>query len=109
LLAGAVAQAKDADLLVAAVINRYHVDLVQQVLAATRNLPCATVSLASPYYISLLPQVEAYLCTYSYLDAAQQAAAAAVLGEADMPGQLPVSVPALYGVGHHVELGRPSR
>jgi beta-N-acetylhexosaminidase len=103
LVAQAQRLARDGDLLVAAVVNRYHVDITHQVLAATAKLPSAVVSFASPYYIKLLPEASAYVCTYSYLDTAQVAAAEGVLGAAAMPGALPVTIPGLYAYGHHLQ------
>ena len=60
------------------------------------------MSFASPYYLSTLPQVDAYVCTYSYLDDSQDAAAKALLGLAPMTGRLPVTIPGFYAYGHRV-------
>ncbi len=99
----AVAEAANADLLVAAVINRYHVEMVRQIAARLPHLPIALVSFASPYYLKSIPDVDAYVCTYSYLDAAQIAAAKAFLGITPMTGRLPVSIPGFYAYGHRVD------
>jgi beta-N-acetylhexosaminidase len=101
-VADAIDMARDADLLVMAVMNRYHVEMLKQVTKALPYLPVAVVSLASPYYILSVPDVEAYVCTYSYLDDAQNAAANAVLGRAAMPGRLPVTIPGMYPYGYRV-------
>ena len=92
-----------ADVWVAAVINRYHVDMVRSIRAATGSTPLALVSLASPYYLRQVPDAQAYVCTYSFLDAAQAAAAEAVLGRLSMTGRLPVSIPDFYAYGHRIE------
>jgi beta-N-acetylhexosaminidase len=89
--------------LVGAAVNRYHVDIVQSVASSVAHLPVALLSFASPYYLKYLPDVDAYVCTYSYLDSAQVAAAEAVLGHARMTGRLPISIPGFYAYGHRVE------
>jgi beta-N-acetylhexosaminidase len=98
----AVDLAYGADLLVVAAVNRYHLEMAREVLNEVPNLPVALVSFASPYYLSSLPQVDAYVCTYGYLEASQQAAADALLGLAPMTGRLPVSIPGFYAYGHRV-------
>lgn len=96
--------ANDADMLFIAVINRYHVDIAQQILKALTHVPTVVVSMASPYYLQLLPQIESYLCTYSYLDFAQQAAWDALLGNIDTRGYLPVTIPEVSPYGTHLPL-----
>ena len=98
-----ILDARDADLLVVAVINRYHVDMARRISNALPHLPVVLLSFASPYYLDELPNVDAYVCTYSYLDGAQEAAAEAVLGEITMHGRLPVSLPGFYPYGHRVD------
>ena len=108
-VAEAIDIARDADLLVMAVMNRYHVEMAKQVTKALPYLPVAIVSLASPYYITSVPDIDAYVCTYSYLDDAQTAAANAVLGRAPMLGKLPVTIPGMYPYGYRVpEPGEPT-
>jgi beta-N-acetylhexosaminidase len=102
-IAKAVDLAKTADLLVAAVVNRYHVEIVNHIVGVSRQTPAAVVSFASPYYLSSMPDIDAYMCTYSYLDVAQAAAADALLGKFPMTGRLPISIPGFYAYGHRVE------
>lgn len=102
-IAHLTALARDADVLVAAVVNRYHVEIVHSVQQQMAQLPIALLSFASPYYLKYLPEVDGYVCTYSYLDAAQVAAADAVLGHTRMTGRLPISIPGFYAYGHRVE------
>jgi beta-N-acetylhexosaminidase len=100
-----VALLQNADTFVAAVVNRYHLEIVGQVMKKLPKKPLALVSFASPYFLAEIPQADAYVCTYSYLDVAQNAAAEALLGEFRMTGRLPVSIPGYYPYGHHVEEG----
>lgn len=99
----ALNMSRDADLLVAALVNRYHVDMVSKIMQGSPHLPVAVASFASPYYLSSLDAVDAYVCTYSYLDQAQEAAADAMLGRFPMTGRLPISIPGYYAYGHRVE------
>ena len=95
--------ARDADLLVFGVVNRYHVEMARTITKESPYVPSAMISFASPYYLEAVPDVDAYVCTYSYLDVAQAAAARAVLGQAPMTGRLPISIPGYYAYGHRVE------
>ena len=97
------ALAAEADLVMAVVVNRYHVDMVRALKLAVPRTPLALLSFASPYYLRQVPQAEAYVCTYSFLDSAQNAAAEAVLGKQPMRGRLPVSIPGFYAFGHRIE------
>jgi len=94
--------AADADLFLVAAVNRTHVEMARAVLRLLPQMPVALVSFASPYYLSSLPEIDAYVCTYGYLDVSQLAAARAVLGQAPMFGRLPVSIPGFYAYGHRV-------
>ncbi len=102
-VARAVELGGHSDLLVIAVVNRYHVEMARQITAALPHLPVALVSFASPYYLTELPEVDAYVCTYSYLEMAQASAAEAVLGRTPMTGRLPISIPGFYPYGHRVD------
>jgi beta-N-acetylhexosaminidase len=99
----AVAEGQDADLFVFAAINRYHIEIAKTVTEALQQTPAALLSFASPYYLAYMPNVDAYVCTYSYLDGAQAAAAEAVLGQTPTTGRLPVSIPGFYPYGYRVE------
>jgi beta-N-acetylhexosaminidase len=92
--------ARRADILVASFANRYHLGMLKEVTARIPQLPVAAVSFGSPYYLSRIPDVDAYVCTYSYLDVAQRAAAEALLGRTPMGGKLPVTIPGFYAYGH---------
>lgn len=85
--------------IVAAVANRYHVDIVAAARAARPRVAFAVVSLASPYWFSEFADVEAFVCTYSTLPVAQRAAADVVMGERIPKGRLPVTLGPQAGVG----------
>ncbi len=84
-------------------VNRYHLAMAQRVMRALPITSTAMVSFASPYYLESVPDIDAYVCTYSYLDDAQRAAADALVGGYAMTGRLPVTIPGFYEYGHRVE------
>lgn len=99
----AVAAGRHAQVLVAAVSNRYHLETLLLVMRELPQLPVVLVSFASPYYLRYVPRAQAYVCTYSYLEDAQKAAAQALLGEFRMTGRLPVTIPGFYRYGHRLD------
>ena len=72
--------------------------LVNALLA--RQRPLIAVALRMPYDLAAYSTAPTYLCTYSILDPALEALAAALWGEHACPGRLPVAIPGLYPVGH---------
>jgi beta-N-acetylhexosaminidase len=68
--------------------------------------PVVTVSFGNPYLLQGMPQVPAYLAAYSIVPVSQRAAARALLGEIDINGHLPVSLPGLYPIGHGIRVAR---
>lgn len=95
-----VNEARRADALVMVAVNRYHIGMIREVTRQLPHVPVTVVSFASPYYLENLPNVDAYVCTYSYQRASQAAAARAILGGAPMTGRLPVTIPGYYRYGH---------
>lgn len=59
------------------------------------NLPAPVIILSfkNPYLLNLIPKARTYLNTYSYTDVSQTACLKALLGEIDISGRLPVSIP----------------
>lgn len=98
-----IAASRGADLMIFATINRYHLEMAKRVMKALPNVSAAMVSFASPYYLESVPDLDAYVCTYSYLDDAQRAAADALVGGQPMTGRLPVTIPGFYPFGHRAE------
>ncbi|MFE9643646.1 glycoside hydrolase family 3 protein [Streptomyces sp. NPDC006365] len=108
-IAQAVAAARDAD---AVVVGTYNVTatssqktLVGELLATGR--PVVAVAVRNPYDVAQLPEVQAYLATYSWTDVELRAAARVIAGRIEPAGRLPVPVqraddPAqvLYPIGH---------
>ncbi len=69
--------------------------------------PVILISFGSPYLLVHLPEMPAaYVCAYSWSDASRRAAVAALFGEVDVGGRLPVTLPGLYDYGHGIEIPR---
>ncbi|MBM3306294.1 MAG: glycoside hydrolase family 3 protein [Candidatus Aminicenantes bacterium] len=86
-----------------------HVELIKR-LAALENGPAvAVLSFGSPYFLRHFPEVDAYLCLYRNTPETQRIAPRALLGEIDIGGRLPVSIPGLYPAGHGIGLKGPAK
>ncbi|HWQ33891.1 MAG TPA: glycoside hydrolase family 3 N-terminal domain-containing protein [Blastocatellia bacterium] len=72
-----------------------------------RNLRLVVISFGNPYLLMALPQAKTYIAAYSPFPFSQRAAARALLGEIDVTGRLPVSLPGLHERGQGLELRRP--
>lgn len=75
----------------------------------TTRLPLLTISFGNPYLLNALPNSPSYLLAWSPFPVSQRAAAKAVLGEIEINGKLPVTLPGLYerGSGMKVERKQP--
>ena len=72
----------------------------------TSGKPVIWVALGSPYLLRAFPQADACVCTFSYSDVSQLAAARAISGEIAFSGKMPVSVPGLCKAGDGVQVPR---
>ena len=88
---------------VAAHLQRSHAELARAVLAAGR--PTITVALRTPWDLLAYPEARAHAATYGCLAPTTDALAAALFGESDFRGRLPVSLGDLYPRGHGLRLG----
>lgn len=57
------------------------------------------VAFGNPYVFKLAPQAGTYMCTFSYSDVSQIAAARALSGEIGISGTTPVSIPNYFEIG----------
>ncbi len=62
------------------------------------------ISFGNPYLLMNFPQLRTYLVAYGDMPSLQQAAARAVLGEIDITGKLPISLPGLYPRGSGIQM-----
>ncbi len=61
--------------------------------------PIVWIAFGNPYVLERFPEIETYLCTFSYSDVSQRAAAKAISGEIPVSGKMPVSIPGHASVG----------
>jgi beta-N-acetylhexosaminidase len=71
--------------------------LIRRLLAFPK--PVLWLAFGNPYVLRMAPEVVAYVCTFSYSDVSQIAAAKALSGEISVNGRLPVSIPGLFRCG----------
>ncbi|HXD30686.1 MAG TPA: glycoside hydrolase family 3 N-terminal domain-containing protein [Pyrinomonadaceae bacterium] len=62
------------------------------------------ISFGNPYLLMNFPELRTYLVAYGDMPSLQQAAARAVLGQIDISGRLPISLPGLYPRGTGLQL-----
>ena len=87
-----------------AVVPRAQKRLLERLLDAGH--PPIVLGFSSPYLLAELPKVPVFLCAYGPLPSNQRAAVAALFGEIDVQGKLPVTLPGLYPYGHGLENSR---
>ncbi len=66
--------------------------------------PLALISLGNPYLLRGFPAVTAYLAAFSNVPPSEIAAVKALLGEMDIGGRLPVTIPGLAAYGEGIPL-----
>ncbi len=66
--------------------------------------PIVGISFGNPYLLQSFPELRTYVVTYGDVPASQQAVARALLGEIDVVGRLPISLPGLYPRGTGIQL-----
>ncbi|MCU1267927.1 MAG: beta-lactamase [Acidobacteria bacterium] len=62
------------------------------------------ISFGNPYLLMSFPQLRTYLVAYGDMPSLQEAAARSVLGQIDITGKLPISLPGLYPRGTGIQL-----
>lgn len=71
-------------------------DTEQQNLVAraqSSGVPVVVVAQGTPYDLSVLPDIDAYLAVYSAMEVSRIAAARVIAGEVSPSGRLPVDIP----------------
>jgi len=111
----AIQRAKSADLVIASLYGRVRSGQALSVgipesgahalsaLFATKA-PIVGISFGNPYLLQSFPGLRTYLVAYGDMPSLQQAAARALLGEIDIVGKLPISLPGLYPRGTGIQL-----
>jgi len=68
--------------------------------------PVVWIAFGNPYILQLHTQALSYMCTFSYSDVSQIAAAKALSGEIALSGRMPVSIPDGAKVGEGLQVPR---
>jgi beta-N-acetylhexosaminidase len=113
----ALQRAKHADLVIASLYGRVRTGQARSVglpepgakaLSAliTSRVPLVGISFGNPYLLQSFPEMRTYVVAYGDMPSLQQAAAGAVLGQIDVTGKLPISLPGLYPRGTGIQLKR---
>lgn len=113
----ALEKAKEADLVIASLYGRVRTGQVRSVglpepgaraLSAliTEKIPIIGISFGNPYLLQSFPLLRTYMVAYGDMPSLQQASARALLGEIDVTGKLPISLPGLYPRGTGIQLKR---
>jgi len=123
----ALERAKRADIVIASLYGRVRTGQARSVglpepgekaLAAliTSKVPLVGISFGNPYLLQSFPRMRTYVVAYGDMPSLQQASAAALLGQIDITGKLPITLPGLYPRGTGIQLkrshwdrGRPAR
>lgn len=111
----ALARAQGADIVFASLYGRVRTGQARSVglpepgaraLASLINAhaPVIGISFGNPYLLEGFPALQTYLVAYGDMPSLQQAAARAVLGQTDITGKLPITLPSLYARGTGVQM-----
>lgn len=110
-----IERAKSADLVLASLYGRVRSGQVSSVglpdaggraLSAVIDAkkPVIGISFGNPYLLQSFPGLRAYMVAYGDMPSLQQAVARALLGEIDISGKLPISLPGLYPRGTGIQV-----
>jgi beta-N-acetylhexosaminidase len=69
-----------------------------------RKAPLIGISFGNPYLLSSFPKLQTYIVAYGDMQSLQEASAEALLGQIDVTGRLPISLPGLYPRGTGIQL-----
>jgi beta-N-acetylhexosaminidase len=69
-----------------------------------RRAPIIGISFGNPYLLQNFTGLQTYVVAYGEMPSLQQAAARAILGETDITGRLPISLPNLYARGTGLQM-----
>ncbi len=112
----ALDKAKVADLVIASLYGRVRTGELRSAglpapgaralsdLLAEKARSVLGISFGNPYLLMNFPQLRTYLVAYGDMPSLQQAAARAVLGQSDVTGKLPISLPGLYARGTGLQI-----
>jgi beta-N-acetylhexosaminidase len=113
----ALSLAGQADLVIASLYGRVRTGQARSValpepgakalaMLIDRKAPMVGISFGNPYLLSSFPKLQTYLVAYGDMPSLQAAAARALLGQSEISGRLPISLPGLYPRGTGIQLSK---
>jgi beta-glucosidase-like glycosyl hydrolase len=69
-----------------------------------RKRPLVGISFGNPYLLQSFPELKTYVVAYGDMPSLQRAAARALLGQTDVTGRLPITLPNLHARGTGIQL-----
>jgi beta-N-acetylhexosaminidase len=116
----ALASAKDSELIVVSMYGRVRTgqsnsgalpDAGMRALKKLieRKAPIVGISFGNPYLLQSFPDLKTYMVAYGDMPSLQRAAARALVGEIDITGKLPITLPSLYARGTGIQLKAQTR
>ena len=111
----AIEQAKAADIVLVSLYGRVRSgqklsvglpDAGARALSAVMEAkkPAIGISFGNPYLLQSFPGLRTYIVAYGDMPSLQQAVARALMGEIDIVGKLPISLPGLYPRGTGIQV-----
>ena len=84
-------------------LSKRNTDFINKIIRL--KIPSVLISLGNPYLLSLFPKVQTYLCSYGDPPVSQYAMMKAILGEINISGRLPISIPnSNYKIGDGIQI-----
>ena len=113
----ALSLAGQADLVIASLYGRVRTGQARSValpepgakalaMLIDRKAPMVGISFGNPYLLVSFPKLQTYLVAYGDMPSLQAAAARALLGQSEISGRLPISLPGLYPRGTGIQLSK---
>ena len=94
-----IAQARRADVIVIGMMNSDHAVLVHRVRRAHPNKKLVVVSFGTPYLLSHVGDVDAYVCAFGWREESERAAGQVLVGKKPPRGRMPVTLPGVMTAG----------
>lgn len=82
---------------------------LKKLIERQKAAPVVGISFGNPYLLQSFSELKTYMVGYGDMPSLQRAAARAVLGEIDIGGKLPISLPTLYARGTGIQLKAQAR
>ncbi len=111
----ALERARAADLVIASLYGRVRTGQARSVglpepgakalsTLIANKAPIIGISFGNPYLLQNFPELRTYLVAYGDMPSLQQASARAIMGQIDITGKLPISLPGLYPRGTGIQV-----